>query len=548
LPPEDVTVVATGIQSLPERFAELTRPVQINGTILSLQDNGLFTFHTAAGDLILNLLTPAAAGGRNPLAALLTPFVQNQKPLSLSIQAGTPPTQALLSLPASLQTAASLASKPVVQTGLQTAPAGPAFTPGTIVTTLVLPAGVAKSFSSASMAPTAPLAPGLQGLSGEIAAQTAQAASNLTFTGFLSTPLKATELANFLKTPLMQEITENLKAFVAGMAAMPESPETATAVQTAQPQAAQGAIAAALKTGAEWNVRLVTVLPPNTPLPTAETPDQIVATVVGKGPDGQLLLNAGDKSLFIRQGGDVQTGSRLILTFLQPATKPDLMFPMMDERGFSGLHQVMAALHAIDPQMAHQFMQNRMPQPNEALPGALLFLFNALQQGGLQGWLGDGVSARLDRAGKYELIARLAEEMQRESGIARDPTVGQWRTWPIPLYDGSQFQMLRLYVRRESDRKQTDAGYPVSPQTRFIISMNMTRLGAMQLDGLSQKKQLDLIVRSENALPQSLPGELRTVYIKTLDALGLAGTLHFQTGRQNWVAVQKVAEPAKMQI
>jgi hypothetical protein len=67
----------------------------------------------------------------------------------------------------------------------------------------------------------------------------------------------------------------------------------------------------------------------------------------------------------------------------------------------------------------------------------------------------------------------------------------------------------------------------------------MNRLGALQLDGLSRPKQLDIIIRSETPLPMNLPAELREHYIKTLDALGMTGTIGFQTGRQNWIVLEE---------
>ncbi|MDD5585927.1 MAG: hypothetical protein PHY92_03095 [Alphaproteobacteria bacterium] len=544
--PTDVpALVGANIQSVPDRFLQLMRPVQINGTILSLQDNGSFTFRTAAGDLLLNLIARTEGAG-NSLAELLTPFVQNQKPISLAIQPGSPPTQAFLSVPAPALTIASLTSAAAVKTTPQPAQASAVFTPGSVITAVVLPEGVAKAFAANPSAISEFPSFKLSGLSGEIAVQTTEASSGISLGGFLTSPQKWQQLADFLKTPLTGETASTIKAFVSDAPPVSVATETAAQVQTAAPQAGQNPIAAMLKSGSEWNVRLDSILPPNAQPPAAETSGQIVAAVVGKGPDGQLLLNAGDTTLYIRQSGNVAVGSRLLLTLLSPKEEPGFTLPLFAGPEFTAMHNLMAALRAIEPQLAHQFMQTRIPQLNETLPGTLLLLFNILQQGGVQGWLGEDVNARLIRAGKIDLIAKLTEEMQKESGVARDPAVGQWRSWPVPLYDGSQFQMLHLYVRRERDRKQSAGGYPVSPQTRFLITMNMSRLGAVQMDGLSQKKQLDLVIRSENELPGHLPKDLRALYIKTLDALGLTGGLNFQTGRQNWVAVQKVAETAGM--
>jgi hypothetical protein len=66
----------------------------------------------------------------------------------------------------------------------------------------------------------------------------------------------------------------------------------------------------------------------------------------------------------------------------------------------------------------------------------------------------------------------------------------------------------------------------------------MSRLGALQLDGFVRKKQLDMIVRSEQALPAGLDRELKLSYIDVLSAVDYAGTISFQTGRQQWVNIQ----------
>jgi hypothetical protein len=76
---------------------------------------------------------------------------------------------------------------------------------------------------------------------------------------------------------------------------------------------------------------------------------------------------------------------------------------------------------------------------------------------------------------------------------------------------------------------------------RFLIDMQMSRLGALQLDGFVQPNKLDMIVRSENRLPDGLPNELRTGFIRALEAVGYTGTLNFQVGHQHWLAVQPAA-------
>ena len=146
----------------------------------------------------------------------------------------------------------------------------------------------------------------------------------------------------------------------------------------------------------------------------------------------------------------------------------------------------------------------------------------------------------LARAGKSELMARLAGDMSESGHIVRDNVVGEWRAYPLPLHAEGHLQMLNLYVHRDPRQSERGSGNaPGSGSVRFVIDMRMSRLGAMQLDGLVQPKKLDMIVRSEHTLPPGLPNELRSSYSRTLDALGYTGGLSFQLGRHHWLVIQR---------
>ncbi|HEU0118546.1 MAG TPA: hypothetical protein VFR09_07930, partial [Alphaproteobacteria bacterium] len=78
----------------------------------------------------------------------------------------------------------------------------------------------------------------------------------------------------------------------------------------------------------------------------------------------------------------------------------------------------------------------------------------------------------------------------------------------------------------------------------FLIDVRMSRLGPMQFDGFVQPKKLDMIVRSEQILPEGLHQELRNVYLRALSGIDYAGTLNFQVGKKNWLSLQKNVNPA----
>jgi hypothetical protein len=87
--------------------------------------------------------------------------------------------------------------------------------------------------------------------------------------------------------------------------------------------------------------------------------------------------------------------------------------------------------------------------------------------------------------------------------------------------------------------QNSNGGKEQKKHTHFVISMNMSRLGPVQMEGFSRPKRLDLVIRSERPLPKELPRTIREGYTKSMDALGMGGTLVFQTGHEDWVRISE---------
>ena len=280
------------------------------------------------------------------------------------------------------------------------------------------------------------------------------------------------------------------------------------------------------------------------PLPPL-APNQIVATVSGFGSNGQLLLKAGDTTLFVKAQAGATLGTQLVVTVEAAKPAPLLPLPVHEAANFPALPQVMAALAQLDPQIAQQLMSTRLPQPTAALPGALLFLFSAFKQGDVRGWLGNEATDHLMRAEKMEILKSLSQELSGAGQPAQDAVVGEWKSYPLPLYAQQQFQALTLYVHHEQDgqKGQTGGNGADKGKVRFLIDMKLSKLGSMQIDGFVQSKKLDMILRSETTLPAGLPNDLRCAYIKAVEAVGYAGSLHFQVGRKHWMMMQQAAPP-----
>ena len=215
------------------------------------------------------------------------------------------------------------------------------------------------------------------------------------------------------------------------------------------------------------------------------------------------------------------------------------MIPAVQDQNFASLQQVLSALSELDPQLAQQFTQMQIPQPNAQLAGPLLFFLSALKQGDAKGWIGPSISETLTKGGKTELLTRLMRDMNGSTQTERDPAVGDWKSYPLPLHNQGQLQTLTLHVHADDQHKTTAKQNETSKQVRFLIDMRMSKLGPMQLDGLVRPKKMDMIIRSESALPPGLPQDLRNTYLATIEAIGFTGGLSFQTGRQHWLVPHK---------
>ena len=60
---------------------------------------------------------------------------------------------------------------------------------------------------------------------------------------------------------------------------------------------------------------------------------------------------------------------------------------------------------------------------------------------------------------------------------------------------------------------------------RFVIDLDLSALGAMQLDGLVHGKRLDLILRSQAELPVAMRHDIARVFDDALDISGMEGSV-----------------------
>ena len=152
----------------------------------------------------------------------------------------------------------------------------------------------------------------------------------------------------------------------------------------------------------------------------------------------------------------------------------------------------------------------------------VLFMVAALRGGDIRGWLGAEAVRGLERSGRANLIARLDEESIQLARFLDEPTVGEWRALAIPfLFDG-KVEQIRMFMRNRSRRDGEDA----EPEdVRFVVDLDLSALGAMQLDGLVHGKRLDLILRSQTELPASMKRDIARLFDEALGTSGMEGSV-----------------------
>ena len=88
-----------------------------------------------------------------------------------------------------------------------------------------------------------------------------------------------------------------------------------------------------------------------------------------------------------------------------------------------------------------------------------------------------------------------------------------------------------MHLRGGSKDNQSDAK---ENSARFIVDVELSNLGRIQLDGLvnSKGRQFDLYLRSEKPFAKSLRGDINKIFVDFTEVTGISGNIILQTGHQ----------------
>ena len=209
--------------------------------------------------------------------------------------------------------------------------------------------------------------------------------------------------------------------------------------------------------------------------------------------------------------------------------------PFQAGDAFPGLRESLAVLTSAAPAAARQTL-NTVPQPNAVLSATLLLFLAAVRGGDIRGWMGDRTQRALEAAGRGELVGRIAAELgaARQAG---EPPAGDWRPTMIPLYNDGELSAIRLSVpQRDDGGGQEDDGDSDDDQ-RFVIDLDLSRLGPTQLEGRLNAGRLSLTMRTRAPLEIGMRQEMAGILTAACEGIGLTGAMTFQSGTDHWVDV-----------
>ena len=180
---------------------------------------------------------------------------------------------------------------------------------------------------------------------------------------------------------------------------------------------------------------------------------------------------------------------------------------------------------------AAQSLDSRSAQGGPKLLNSMMFLMAAIKGGSPSTWLGKTAEQAI--GGKNtNLLQSLKEDLARLFSAGSETTNSEWRSLMLP-FDTKAPDMPMLAAlfsqphRIDPDQEQ----HPDTPPNeneqgqRFVIEVQFSVLGAIQLDGIVRSNRFDLTLWSKSTLPKILVEDTGAIFSQALAANGFTGSI-----------------------
>jgi hypothetical protein len=309
--------------------------------------------------------------------------------------------------------------------------------------------------------------------------------------------------------------------------------------------------------------------PPVLPLPATEAPQagqQINASVISNSPSGESIIHTPVGILRLQEGVQLPVGSQVTFEIKQiqtqetlergdkPAIAPGLAAspaPLTQlARSPGALTDIFSLLSGLSSPDAQNFISKNLPSIGQAQAGAsapnqqpqpqnllssLLTFSSAVRSGDFREWLGRGNVKWLEDNGHENLLKKAEGEFLTIARQFVDVPAGQWQSLFFPIAIAGELQQTRLFVKRDRRQKESDGRPADEEDTRFVLEMDLSQLGEMQMDGFVKRNdlsiQFDLVIRSHIPLARDIQQEIIQIYTDVGELTGYKGSIAFQSVR-----------------
>jgi len=206
------------------------------------------------------------------------------------------------------------------------------------------------------------------------------------------------------------------------------------------------------------------------------------------------------------------------------------------DRRWPPLEEAVKVLHEITPAASRHLVNSVLPRPDVQLTAGLIFFLSALRGGDLRQWFGESNMRILEKA-QPNLASRISGDFNILAKVADEPGSNDWRVAMIPINTGFQIEQVRMLVRHHENEHADDGAQDQG--TRFILDVDLSLLGRIQLDGLVRDKgqKLDLIIRSGDIFNDESRNEIRRIFVESADLTGLQGSVSFQASPPDFIDI-----------
>ncbi|HEX6119460.1 MAG TPA: hypothetical protein VFZ03_08400, partial [Dongiaceae bacterium] len=265
-----------------------------------------------------------------------------------------------------------------------------------------------------------------------------------------------------------------------------------------------------LSTGSEVRLRLIAIAPQPglalaIPASASGMPHVMAGRIIGYTPAGNAVLHSPLGAIILQGALSLPPGTELAVAIepvlpmpaallsTGPLSLPQLLLSVA--RGWPSLADALGVLRQSAGDADALAALSHLPQAGPKLAAGLVAAMQAIRAGNADALLGALVAARSGDNSRDNAARKVRQEFTQLATFAQDRPGIDWRCCFIPVLDDGTIRQINLFYRRDRRKERKDAK-DEKAGTRFIVEVNMSKMGPFQFDGLVRDKQFDLMVRS----------------------------------------------------